>query len=324
MPLPLYLAPMAGLSHRALRELVESFGGCDLYFSEMLSAPAVVSGGPNEKWYLDDGPCPARLVYQLCGASGEELAAAAAALEPSAALGIDINMGCSAPAIRRLGSGAAWLSRPHEAARALRAVRKASAKRLSVKLRIGPSDDFDYLFRFCALLVDEGVDALTLHPRTTKEKFKRRARWEYVSRLAARLPIPVAGNGDIDTAALGARRMEEENCAALMLGRLAVREPWIFARLKAGAAWEERAVNQEECALRFLELLERFQPPEYFQSRARLFFRYFCANAVWGTWLYNRLLREESALSMSRVLHTYFTEHEGGLDTPPGGAKRKE
>jgi tRNA-dihydrouridine synthase len=305
---------MAGLSHRSLRELVESFGGCDLYFSEMLSAPAVVSGGPYEKWYLNDGPAPERLVYQLCGASGEELAAAAAALEPSAAQGIDINMGCSAPAITRLGSGAAWLSRPHEAALALRAVRKASAKRLSVKLRIGPCDDFDALVRFCALLVDEGVDALTLHPRTTKEKLKRRARWEYIPRLAALLPIPVAGNGDIDSASLCKRRIKEENCAALMLGRLAVREPWIFARLKAGTAWDGRAVNLEECALRFLELLERWQPPEYFQSRARLFFRYFCANAAWGTWLYNRLLREDRPEGMARVLHAYFKE-AGDSDT---------
>jgi tRNA-dihydrouridine synthase len=303
---PFLLAPMAELSHRALRELVESFGGCDEYFTEMISAAALLAGGPFESWYIDGGPRPEKLVYQLVGADPGVICRAAALLDRRECAGIDINMGCSAPMIRKTGAGAAWMTSIDRAGDLIRGVRQVVKRRLSVKLRIGFQDDFAYLVRFCRRLEDEGLDMIILHPRTAGEKFKRLARWDYVAALRQELGVPVAGNGDIASAADLARRAGGP-CDAVMAGRAAVRQPWIFAEAKK-APGAGSAVNIEETGCRFLELLAHFQPPEFHLSRARRFFSFFCDNLKWGNYLKNLLNREETPAGIERVWRGYFAE----------------
>jgi tRNA-dihydrouridine synthase len=314
---------MAELSHRALRELIESFGGCDEYYTEMISAGALLGGGPFEKWYLDAMPRPEKLVYQLAGSGADQILRAAALLDRRDCAGIDINMGCSAPAIRRTGAGVAWMSDIDRAGNLIAALRNVTKKRLSVKIRIGFEDDVEYLFRFCRRLEDAGLDFITLHPRTAREKFRRTARWDYVGRLKRELGIPVAGNGDIADAVALARRSSSGLCDAVMVGRGAVRQPWIFAaarRLEAPVGTRSAAdspagpepgipVNLEETALRFLELLARHQPPEFHQSRARRFFAYYGDNMKWGGHLKNLMNRETDLRAMAALIRDYFRDH---------------
>jgi len=306
------LAPMAELSHRALRELIEGFGGCDEYFTEMISAGALFGGGPFESWYMDSGPRPEKLIFQLVGADSGQLVKAAGLLNRLECRGIDINMGCSAPAIRKTGAGAAWMASIDRAGELAAGLRKAVSRRLSVKLRIGFQDDFDYLARFCRRLEAEGVDLITLHPRLVTEKFKRRARWDYVGRLKRELRIPVAGNGDIDSAEDLLNRASGNICDAVMVGRGAVRRPWIFVearKLQAGALLESSVPAGtliQETGVKFLELLAKYQPPEFHLSRARRFFAYFCDNLKWGNYLKNILNREESLRGIERAWGDYF------------------
>jgi tRNA-dihydrouridine synthase len=323
MDVPFFLAPMAELSHRALRELISRFGGCDEYFTEMISAGALLSRGRFEPWYIDAGPCPDRVVYQLVGADPGQLAAAAALLDRFTCAGIDINMGCSAPAITRTGAGVRWMASIDSAGDMIGRVRASTRRRLSVKLRIGFEDDFGYLVRFCRRLEAEGVERITLHPRTAAEKFKRRARWEYVGRLREFLGIPVAGNGDI-TGPEELLRRTGDSPAGVMAGRAAVRSPWIFARAralasgtrkKAGQPQPESSVpffgqiNLEETGLNFLDLLTRYQPPEFHLSRARRFFTYFCDNVTWATYLKTLLGRETRLSGIAARWSAYFGEH---------------
>jgi tRNA-dihydrouridine synthase len=383
---------MAEISHRALRELIEGFmddsdkprysgatsgdtGQRPEYVTEMLSAGAVLGGGPFEAWYLDAGPCPRRLVYQLTGSNPAQLEGAAALLDQRDCLGIDLNMGCAAPAIRRTGAGIAWMGDMDRARAMVSRVRKAVKRRLSVKLRLGPPKQesgtseqgfggpgplngaiFEYLVRFCRALEAEGVQLITLHPRLAGEKFKRRARWEYVEALRRELSVPVAGNGDIDDTAALLRRAAG---GRVMVGRAAVRQPWIFAEARllaaggsptgprtatgadagvgAGAAHHagnsfgpvnrsidqsidqsiDRSIDLEETALRFLELLTRYQPPEFHISRARRFFNYFCDNLTWGTHVKNLLNREKNLQGIERTWREYFASHPEELYTEP-------
>ena len=301
-----FLAPMAELGHRALRELIEGFGGCDEYFSEMISAAALLDGGPFEKWYVDNGPRPEKLVYQLVGSDAGQIAKAAALLDGQECAGIDLNMGCCAPLIRKAGGGIAWMASADRAGELVGQVRRVTKRRLSVKLRVGFSDDFDYLVGFCRRLESEGAEMITLHPRTAKEKFKRLARWGYVGDLRKELGIPVAGNGDVGSAG-DLLRWASGPCDAVMVGRAAVREPWIFARARAGEA-RIPGTPVEETGLRFLELLARWQPPEFHISRARRFFGFFCDNLKWGTYLKNLLNRENTLAGMEKAWREYFTE----------------
>jgi tRNA-dihydrouridine synthase len=317
---------MAEISHRALRELIAGFGnGPDEYFTEMISAGGLLGGGPFEKWYLDPGPCPERLVYQLVGSDPDQLERAAALLDRDggSCLGIDINMGCAAPAIRRTGAGVAWMASVDAAGALMGRVRRVVRRRLSVKLRTGFQDDFEQLVRFCRRLEAEGVELITLHPRTAKEKFRRSARWDHVEGLRRELGIPVAGNGDIAAADEMLRRAKG---GPVMVGRLAVRQPWLFAAarslagkaaLAAGAASAENPalagglfpVDLEETGVRFLGLLARYQPPEFYLSRARRFFGYFCDNLKWGNYVKTLLNREEGLEGIERAWRAYFAEH---------------
>jgi tRNA-dihydrouridine synthase len=306
MSIPLFLAPMAELSHRGLRELIEGFGGCDVYFSEMISAGAVLAGGPFEKWYIDNGPKPEKLVFQLVGADPQQISRAAAFLDSFDCAGIDINMGCSAPLIRKTGAGAGWMTSIDRAGELISRVRPVVKRRLSVKLRIGLKDDFEYLVRFCQRLEAEGTELITLHPRLITEKFKRLARWEYVGRLRRELKIPVAGNGDI-ACAEGLVRRAGGPCDAVMVGRGAVRQPWIFAQARALSP-NTSSVPIEETGLRFLELLACWQPPEFHISRARRFFGFFCDNLKWGNYLKNLINREETLSGIEQVWRLHFKE----------------
>jgi tRNA-dihydrouridine synthase B len=357
---PFYLAPMAEISHRALRELIEGFGGCDEYFTEMISAPALLAAGPFERWYIDNGPCPEKLVYQLVGSDSAHIAAAAALLDPLECRGIDINMGCCAPLIRKTGGGIAWMASIDKAGEMVRGVRKAVKRRLSVKIRIGFTDNFEYLVKFCRRLEAEGVELITLHPRLAKEKLKRLARWEHVGALRQELGIPVTGNGDITDAEALIKRANGP-CDAVMVGRAAIRQPWIFAQGKRIMSNEQLAMSNDaegarrsrvldlcgsagaqenahvcrirresfslsggriagsceqslllDTGLRFLELLARWQPPEFHISRARRFFSFFCDNLKWGNYLKNLLNREETLSGVERVWKEYFNEQGAG------------
>ena len=331
MGVPFLLAPMAELSHRAFRELVEGFGGCDGYFTEMISAGALLAGGSFEKWYIDTGPKPEKCVFQVVGCDSGQISRAAALLDRLDCAGIDINMGCSAPVIRKTGAGAAWMADIDRAGELISRVRPAVRRRLSVKLRIGYQDDFEYLVRFCRRLEAEGTELIILHPRTVMEKFKRLARWEYVGALRQELKIPVAGNGDIACAEELVLRAAGP-CDAVMVGRAAVRRPWIFAEARAlspksSSVPEAAALSPgaeaaalspgassvpglEETGLRFLEFLTRYQPPEFHVSRAMRFFSFFCDNLKFGNYLKNKLNREKTLSGIEQVWRRYFKENE--------------
>jgi len=313
---PFLLAPMAEISHRAFRELIEGFGDCcDGYFSEMISAGALLAGGPNEKWYIDAGPRPEKVVFQLVGADIGQISEASAFLDKLECIGIDINMGCSAPLIRKTGAGAAWLASIDRAGELISNVRPLVKRRLSVKLRIGYKDDFEYLVKFCKKLEAEGVEFITLHPRLVTEKFKRLARWDYVRRLKQELKIPVAGNGDISNATELVRRADG-SCDAVMVGRAAVRQPWIFAHARkiedanSGSTKLYSVPNIEETGLRFLELLVRYQPPDFHFSRAMRFFGFFCDNLKWGNYLKTKLNKQKTLSDIEAVWKEYFKENE--------------
>jgi tRNA-dihydrouridine synthase B len=278
---------MATLGHRAFRELISGYGGYGLLYGEMASAAALASGGRFERYYVDGEPDPGRFVIQLVGGSPEELERGALALArlfdagSVKARGVDVNFGCSAPEILRQGGGAAWLAKPEKALEAFARVREAlQGVRLSAKLRFPASGDEAGLLSLCNGLVSAGAEGITLHPRLPSESYGRPPRWGLVALLAKSLSVPVTGNGDVRTEADAERRFRETGCARLMIGREAVRRPWVFRLI------EERRRNPSfrmsvdllETAERFTELLEAHQPREFWKSRARRFFFYFCDN----------------------------------------------
>ena len=129
--------PMATISHPAFRILIEKFGACDEYFTEMINAGTLLTGGQFEKYYIDPAPVPEKVVWQLTGHDAEHMEEAARVLCDLPGLGVDINMGCSAPDIYRYGAGIAWMLKARdETEEMVKGVGKGviGKKRFSVKL----------------------------------------------------------------------------------------------------------------------------------------------------------------------------------------------
>ena len=318
----LILAPLANISHSGLRMLIHTFGDPDEYFTEMIHTPSLLAGGPFEQWYLRANPVPEKLVWQLTSPKAEAFAQAIPVVLQHGGIGVDLNMGCSAPPIVRTGAGVAWMLKPlNTTAEAVRSVKQAleaySTKqgksfRLSVKLRLGATIDYAYLSRFCTMLIDEGVQLITIHPRLQRQSYARPALHEYTAALAKDLPIPVYGNGDIDSAEKLQTAAQHYPCTGWMIGRAAVQMPWIFEAIRRKRAGDSSSVpyriDLEQTALSFLQYLETEQPPEFFLTRAQRFFQFYCDNLSFAHYCRTRLLRAQSQEEMERVLHTYFEQ----------------
>jgi len=278
----LVLAPMATITHAGFRSLVHEFGGCDLYFTEMLSAEALCAGTSFESYYLDLEPAPSKTIYQLIGYSSEAITTAAQTLLKHPCAGLDLNMGCSAPHIVRKGGGIAWMSRESECMRLVESLRAMTGDRsLSAKLRLGPSDDPEKLAGFAGRLQDAGVDFVTLHPKKQRDGSARPARWEYVDLLERVLDIPVVGNGGVENWASYKQRAfaGERQRGAIMVGRGAVRAPWLFNHLRCREAGKPSPqIDLLDVIERFFTHLEASQPQQFWPSRARRLYPYFLKN----------------------------------------------
>jgi tRNA-dihydrouridine synthase len=184
-------------------------------------------------------------------------------------------------------------------------------KLLSVKLRVGYEDNFEYLVSFCRALAEEGVDFITLHPRIKKEKFSRLARWDYVAGLKSELSIPVVGNGDVRSFEDYQRKKSLYRPDGIMIGRSAARAPWFFAflRERERAADFQMRVDLEAAAGRFLELLPRYQPEEFLESRAKRFFGWFCQNVFFGHGLFTTINTARGFPALEKIVRDYFHKH---------------
>jgi len=305
---------MAEISHGAFRRLVADFGGCDWFFTEMLSAGAVTNNSPYSPWYLDFGPSPERTIVQLAGNEPDLFAAAAGRLSALPIAGVDINMGCSVHKIRKKGWGIELMKDRDLAASIIDSVRpRLSGQSLSVKIRIGHSEDPERLLGFCRTMIDAGVDFITLNPRTVNTNRDRPGDWNYIKLLRNELKVPIVGNGEIKDSDSLRRRMSIAGTGPLMIGRGAVQSPWIFHRLKgfpAAPAQEtsplirNHTVLPGETVQRFLHYLELYQPADFRLSRARRFFYYFCDNFKFGTRMNTHI---QNAAEISRIGQIFFS-----------------
>ena len=311
-------APMATLSHEGLRRLIHTFGDPDEYYAEMIQATSYLAGGKFESWYTRTAPDVSKIVWQLTCGTKEPLVKAAKQIASLGGLGLDLNMGCCAPPILRQAAGFAWVTKERD--ETLSMVRDVKTvlpnMRLSVKTRLGqlekdPEVLYEDLLNFCNQLVDCGVELITLHPRTSKEKLKHLSRWQYVKRLASDLPIKIIGNGDIHSASDAINKVKNNNCAGAMIGRQVVTSPWIFAQINnlKNNHSDEMSVNIKETGLLFLEYLQESQPPEFYTSRAHRFFFYFCDNLKFGHYEKMKIQNVETLQEIENLWKNYFIEN---------------
>ena len=226
---PVFLAPLAGVTDKAFRETVCSVGG-EYVWTEMISDKALTYQNSRTLNMLDlSGETEPRIV-QLFGSDPETMARAALlAIECSATV-IDINMGCPTHKIVKNGEGSALLRDLPRAQRIASAVVRAVNVPVTVKIRLGWNDDEIVAVELAKGLESVGVQMLTVHGRTREQFYAGHADWEWIRRVKKAVGIPVIGNGDVFKPEDAGRLIEQTECDGVMIGRGALGNPWLIPR----------------------------------------------------------------------------------------------
>jgi nifR3 family TIM-barrel protein len=312
----LFLAPMAKLGNTAFRQLVASFGGYGLLFSEMCWAGSVPCGNGHDQggytWRPEEDL--SQLVCQIFGQDPQTMARAAGIIAGEGFFGVDLNFGCAVAAICRKGCGAALLKTPDRAAAIVSAIRQAVSIPVFVKFRTGWKDDPKTAVALAQRFEDAGADALTFHPRVAPDRRTRPPRWEYIARVKAAVGIPVIGNGDVFDRADCKKMVAMTGCDGVALGRLALARPWIFAEWTEGLT--PSAEQYLQSALALTAYLEACYGPQTAQRRFHRYAAYFTANFRFGHFLYGRLCRADDLAAVRAVLRQYLAENPDVMPRP--------
>lgn len=225
---PVIAAPMAGVTDRAYRILVRE-QGCGLVVTEMVSDLALIYANPRTYRMLDFRDETPPLSVQIFGSNPETMAQAATIVVERGANIVDINMGCPTPKIVRNGEGSALMKNPQLAAGIVAAVVTAvPGIPVTVKMRKGWDEASVNAVEFAMVLEQAGAAAVAVHGRTRSQFYSGQADWDIIRRVKEAVKIPVIGNGDIWSAKDAARMLEQTGCDAVMIGRAAMGNPWIF------------------------------------------------------------------------------------------------
>jgi nifR3 family TIM-barrel protein len=287
--------------------------GAALTFTALVSSEALVRGGlksahdlllraPNEEGY----------VVQLFGADAGVMADAAAMLAPCRPVMLDLNAGCPVPKVVKAGAGAALMRESARLAAIVRALVDASRSHLggipvSVKMRSGWDAASINYAECAAAAVDAGAALVSLHPRTRAQGYGGSSDWRHIASLAAALPVPVAGSGDLYTAEDAERMLAQTGCAAVMFARGALGNPFVFAAARArlaGAAYTPPSDTERlDTALRQLRLLAADIGEKSACLEMRKVFCAYTKGLPDGAALRNRLVRASSIAEYCATLN---------------------
>jgi len=223
-------APLAGITNLPMR-LMAKEEGCALVCSEMVSSHGLVYRSMKTQKIMDSISREKPLSVQIFGSDPSIMAEAARMVEASGADILDINCGCSVRKILKSGSGSALMRTPEKARAVVDAVKKAIRIPLTIKIRSGWERSGAQALEIAGMAEESGVDAIAVHPRLASQGFGGRADWSLIKAIKAQSNIPVIGNGDIVKAEDAVRMLSETGCDAVMIGRGAIGNPWIFSQV---------------------------------------------------------------------------------------------
>jgi tRNA-dihydrouridine synthase B len=227
------LAPMAGVTDTVFRRFIRNLGGCGLIMTEFTSADGVLRKKDQKAkrylhFYEDEHPISA----QLFGSDPQVMAEAARMVEGLGFDLVDLNLGCPAKKVVKCNGGSGLLRDLPAIGRIFEAVRAAVTIPFTVKFRAGWSDDEIVCVELARMAESCGLAAVALHARTREQGYSGQARWEWIAAIKDAVKIPVIGNGDIRTPEDACAMVTQTGCDAVMIGRMAPSNPWIFRQIE--------------------------------------------------------------------------------------------
>ncbi|HEX7619414.1 MAG TPA: tRNA-dihydrouridine synthase family protein, partial [Verrucomicrobiae bacterium] len=236
---PLFaLAPMQDVTTLQFMRVIARYGGPDVYWTEYFR---VHGDSRPEKWILESitkNPTGKPVVAQFIGNDIPALVRNAKLLQQYPVAAIDLNLGCPAPIVYRKCAGGGLLREPEKIDAILAALRDAVTVPFTVKTRVGfqSAEEFDELL---PIFAKHPIDLLTVHARTVKQMYRPGVRYDLIARAARELKCPVLANGNVHSAAQAKQLLAETGARGLMIGRGAIRNPWLFDQIRAGMRGEK-------------------------------------------------------------------------------------
>ena len=225
-----FLAPMAGVTDLPFRLLCKEMG-CGLVYSEMVSAKGILYDNKNTTELLEIDPKERPVAVQMFGSDPEILGAMAKKIEPYPIDIIDVNMGCPAPKIVKNGEGSCLMKTPELVGKIVKSLVESQSKPVTIKFRKGFDDDHVNAVEIAKIAEANGASAVAVHGRTREQYYSGKADWDIIKQVKEAVNIPVIGNGDIFGPQDAKNLLEHTGCDAIMVGRGAQGNPWIFKRI---------------------------------------------------------------------------------------------
>lgn len=309
---PLILAPMEGVTDVGFRRLVRSVGGCSLTVTEFVPGAALVGGHRVALRAVEFDPDERPVSIQLYGRDPDILAEAARHVEERGATLVDLNMGCPSKKVCQNSGGASLLREPDLARRIVRAIRAATRLPFTVKMRAGWDPGHRNAPDLAAMCADEGVEAIAVHWRTRADLYGGVRDLSTIAAVKARVPIPVVANGDVDETN-AVQTLAESGADGLMVGRAAIRDPWVFLKIGCALRGEpplrvDDPERQRVLTHYFTSLRSMFPADKWLLGRMKKIARYFGGEAEQGEELRWRILHAETPDAVMEVVEAFFDE----------------
>ena len=318
---PTILAPMEGITDRPFRGLIREQGGCGLTVTEFVSSEGIKRMDPKAWRQAELDPYERPVGIQIYGRSPERMAEAAKICEGLGADLIDLNLGCPSKQVTSGCSGSALMREPDRAQEIFKAVKGAISIPMTVKMRLGWDEQRLNAPDIARRAEAEGAVMVTVHGRTRKQMYRGIADWSAISAVSDAVQIPVIVNGDILTDDDAIMALEQSGAAGVMIGRGALRDPWIFSRVSArlsGERFEEPSLeSRQQVLLRYFDLLQQGVKSErHALGRIKKVVGFFTRGLPYGDHLRDEIFHLHDLAMVYHATRVYFErlDKEGVAD----------
>jgi tRNA-dihydrouridine synthase B len=307
-----FLAPMAGITDMAYRAICKQFG-CGLTYTEMVSAKGLYYKSENTKELMALAPEEQPAAIQIFGSEPDILASIAAEVQAAGADIIDINMGCPTPKIVRNGDGCALMQKPELVAEIVKKVTAAVSVPVTIKIRKGWDENSINAVEIALAAEENGAKAVTVHGRTREQFYTGKADWEIIKKVKQALKIPVIGNGDVVSPETAKEMLEMTGCDAIMIGRGAEGNPWIFKSvieyLSSGILLPDPSHTEKiEMALYHLKQITLLKGEDVGIKEMRKHIAWYLKGLPGSSVIKAEVFKLDQVEDVKKMLHTYLLE----------------
>ena len=320
----LVLAPMAGVTDSSFRRLIKELGGVGLIVTEFISVEGLTRGNMRTHRMMKFLPVERPLSIQIFGYDVNRMTAAAEIIQEIGADIVDINCGCPAKRVVKGGGGSSLLRDLPQLEKILRSIRKAVTIPVTMKIRTGWDESTINAVQVGRIIEDCGADMVAIHGRTRMQGYSGLANWDVIAAVKQAVSIPVIGCGDVTTPEIAVTRLRETGVDAVMIGRGAIANPWIFRQtaetMRGEPVYQPPLTEKHRVLHRYHELLKDEMPERALTGKLKQMCGYFTHGLEGGARLRERVFHSETIAQIYDLIDAYFFSMiERGY--PPDGAR---